>query len=250
MIQIDFFYNGQKINIQSNLNEKTREIFRKFLIKAQIENKSVYYLYQGNMIDKESELELEKIIGQKDKNSNKMNIIVNQIEEINKNNNLIKSKFIICPECKEKTFIKIEDYRIELYNCKNNHKINDIILEKYEQTQLIDISNIKCDECKENNKSNTFNNEFFKCISCQKNLCPLCRYKHNKEHNIIDYDLKDKICNIHKESFISYCNQCKQNICLSCINKHKGHEYISFIDIIPDIDKINNEKNELRKLIN
>ena len=67
---------------------------------------------------------------------------------------------IICPECKEKTFIKVEDYKIELYNCKNGHQIKDILLDKYEELQNIDISKIICQECKENKKSNTFNNEF------------------------------------------------------------------------------------------
>ena len=86
--------------------------------------------------------------------------------------------------------------------------------------------------------SNTFNNKFYKCNNCKINLCRLCYSKHNKEHNIINYDSKDIICNIHKEVFISYCNECKINICLSCINNHKGHDCISFQNILPDIDKI------------
>ncbi len=246
MIQINILYNGKNITIQANINDKMNEILKKFLIKAELEDKSVYYIYKGNIIDKE--LELEKIIGEEDKNLNKMNIIANIKEEII-NNEIIKSRFIICPECKEKTFIKIEDYRIELYNCKNGHKIKDILLDKYEELQKIDISKIICEECKENKMSNTYDNKFYKCNNCKINLCPLCYSTHNKEHNIINYDSKDIICNIHKELFISYCNECKINICLSCFNNHKGHDCISFQNILPDIDKIRNEKEELRNLI-
>lgn len=150
MTQIDFFYDGKTIAIQSNLKEKMRDIFQKFITKTQTEKKSVYYLYQGKLIDIESELELEKIIGKEDKKSNKIKIIANKIEETNKGNNLVKSKCVVCPECKENTFIKIKDYKIELYNCKNNHQINDILLDKYEQLQFIDISKIVCNKCKEN----------------------------------------------------------------------------------------------------
>ena len=32
--------------------------------------------------------------------------------------------------------------------------------------KLLYISKINCDECKENKKSNTYNNEIFKCITC------------------------------------------------------------------------------------
>ena len=128
MIQITFHYKGQNITIQSNLSEKIRDIFGKLSNKVQIEAKSLYYVYQGKMVDKESELELGNIIGQEDKNSNKMNIIVNEIEDSNKNTNIIKSKVIICPNCKEKSCIKIKDYKVELYDCKNKHKINDILL--------------------------------------------------------------------------------------------------------------------------
>ena len=40
------------------------------------------------------------------------------------------------------------------------------------------------------------------------------------------------------------------NICLSCYNKHKTHNnIIHYEDIIPDIDKIKEDKKKLRKLI-
>ena len=129
-----------------------KNIFNKFIIKTQIDNNLVYYLYKGNRINEE--LEIEKL----NEDINNIKIIVNKINEENKNNNIIKSKDIICPKCKEKILIKINNYIIELYNCKNGHNINNILLDEYEKTQYIDISKIICDKCKEKNKSNIYNN--------------------------------------------------------------------------------------------
>ena len=109
MAEIIFLYEGQYIKVQCNKNEKMKDIINKFIIKAQIDNNSVYYLYKGNKINEE--LEIEKL----NEEINNIKIIVNKINEENKNNNIIKSKDIICPECKEKILIKIKDYIIELY---------------------------------------------------------------------------------------------------------------------------------------
>ena len=244
MAEIIFLYEGQNIKVQCNKNEKMKDIFNKFIMKTQIDNNSVYYLYKGNKINEE--LEIEKL----NEDINNIKIIVNKINEENKNNNIIKSKDIICPECKEKILIKIKDYIIELYDCKNGHNIKNILLDEYEKTQYIDISKIICDKCKEKNKSNIYNNEIYRCINCKMNLCPLCKLNHDKTHDIINYDMKDYICEIHKETFIKYCNECKKNLCLLCNNKHKTHNnIIHYEDIIPDIDKIKEDKKKLRNLI-
>ena len=144
MIQIKFLYKGSIIPIQCNKNDNLKDIFNKFEIK--IRNNSVFYLYKGNKINKE--LKLEEIIGEDDINN--INILVNSIDEINKNN-LIKSKYIICPECKENIRFRIKDYKIKLYDCKNGHNIDNILLEEYENTQNIDISKIICNICNINN---------------------------------------------------------------------------------------------------
>ena len=66
-----------------------------------------------------------------------MNIIINNTYDTLANNkNIKKSKDIICPECKENILIKLEDYKIIMYNCKNNHN-KQILLEEYENTQNI-----------------------------------------------------------------------------------------------------------------
>ena len=123
MVEVDFIYNDGNINIHCNKNDRMKEIFEKFINKTKIDRNKIYYLYNGEKINKE-ELTFEELL--KDNNINKIKILVSNInEEINKNN-IIKSKNIICPECKENIRIKIEDYKIKLYECKNNHIIDNI----------------------------------------------------------------------------------------------------------------------------
>jgi hypothetical protein len=54
----------------------------------------------------------------------------------------------------------MKDYKILLYECKNRHKSDKIILENFEETQKIDQSKIVCDNCKIKNKNETHNNIF------------------------------------------------------------------------------------------
>ena len=53
-------------------------------------------------------------------------------------------------------------------NVKNGHIINNIKLDEFSDKQNIDISQIKCDKCKNISKLNTFNNEFYICNECMK----------------------------------------------------------------------------------
>ena len=95
-----------------------------------------------------------------------------------------KSKEVICPKCKEYIKRKINNYRIYLNECKNNHRIDNILISEFENKQFINQNEIICDNCKINNKSNTYNNEFYICNTCKKYLCPLCKKnKHDKNHN-------------------------------------------------------------------
>ena len=69
--------------------------------------------------------------------------------------------------------------------------------------QKIDESTIICQQCKNSNKAITFNNSFFRCLKCQKDICPLCKNSHDKEHKIINYEEKDYICNLHYDFYKS-----------------------------------------------
>ena len=251
MVEIEFLFDGRNIIIQGKLEDDMESIIDKFINKAQIEKNSAYYLYQGKILkDLNKETKLFDIITNDDKISNKMKIIANNINDSeNKINSIVPSKSIICPECKKLSKIKINEYKINLFDCKNGHNINDVLLGEFQNTQKIDISQIKCDQCKERNKSVTHNHEFYKCINCKMNLCPLCKSIHDNCHYIINYEKQFYVCYIHKEFYSSYCEQCKINICSLCLREHKNHKIIAFKDMIPNISDVKNQLNSLRKKI-
>ena len=113
--------------------------------------------------------------------------------------------------------------------------------------EKIDISKIKCDNCKIKNKSNTYNNEFYRCNICKMNICPLCKSNHNNNHN---YDNKNYICELHNEDYIRYCKDCNLNICMMCFKEHKNHSIIDFGDIIISEEYNIKEKDKLKEYIN
>jgi len=160
---------------------------------------------------------------------------------------LNKSRYIICPTCRENIRIKIQDYKIELYDCQNSHTIENLSFKDFEKSQFIDESKIICNFCTTSNKSNTYENKFYTCFSCKKNICPLCKSTHGKNHLMIDYNERYFKCNLHNESYTLYCEQCKKNICIICEKEHKNHKKISLGEFMPDKNILENEKNDLRK---
>ena len=58
--------------------------------------------------------------------------------------------------------------------------------------------------------------------------------------------MKNYICNIHNDSLISYCQDCKKNLCLACCSEHKSHNLISFENLLPDIDKLEENKKQIQ----
>ena len=190
--------------------DKIRDICNKFLQKTQIDKNDIYFMYNGNKLN--LDVCLSQIINKSDKERKIMSVLVldNIINSDNKN--IIKSSYIICTICKESARFKFDDYTITIYDCKNGHITNNISIYEFENTQLIDKTKIICNQCKIQNKSNTDNKEMFICNLCNMNICPLCRPNHDKNHNLIKYEQKYYICNIHNEECISYCKECKEEI--------------------------------------
>ena len=229
MIQVNFNYNFFNTIIQSNKDEKMKEIFQKLAETAGIDINSVSFIYNGNKIIND-ELALEQISNENDKLTNYIKILVNPNFEQSSIN--IKSKEIICPECGELSNLIIKNYKIYFYECKNGHKIDNIFFKEFEKGQEIGNSKIICEQCKFINKANTFNNEFYICNSCKINLCPYCKLNHDKNHKIVNYEQKYYICGIHNDNFNSYCKECKKNLCSTCA---KFHNLADFNTINPGI---------------
>lgn len=248
MAEIEFIYNGIKTVIQSEINKKFKDILKNLSAKIEIQLDSIYCLYSGKVIDDQN-LSLYKIMNNIDKENKKMTVQINDIDKTSENNSLIKSKQAICPKCGEKAKMSINDYKIRLYDCINGHDTNDILLEEFENTQKIDLSKIICEKCKINNKANSYKNIFYKCNTCRKILCPICKEQDDLEHNIINYDDKNYICEKHSYPYTFYCKVCHNNICILCEKDHSGHEIVSYGKILPDENALKNKMKDFRNKI-
>ena len=243
MCLAEFEYNGIKTLIQCNPDDKMQNICERFAKKVSIDINSIYFLYSSNKVN--YDLTYIQTINSTDKKRNQMNILVFSNE--NKSPDKVISKDIICPECKETSKFKLNDYKVCLYDCKHKHNNNNISLEEFENTQ--DLSEVICDKCKNTTLGKSYQNIFYKCFNCDMNLCPICKAKHNKEHFIINYERKSYICKLHKELYNSYCQNCEKSLCTLCQNEHMGHTIISFTSIIPNKNNIAKKLKELRETI-
>ena len=247
MATIKFIYKGEPLDMQCSEEDIMENIYEKFAKKIKLKNLSkLYFLYSGNTIN--SQLTLSQVINDFDRERKMMSILVFDTDEIPKGPKIIKSVFPICKECNETMLFNIEDYKIVCSGCKNGHSIK-MLINEYEDYQNIDLTKIKCDIC-QNDKYNIYNNELYLCNTCKKKICPLCKSNHDKNHNIIDYDLKCYICIEHKESYISFCKSCGINICFSCQNEHINHDIILYGDILPNKNRLNDTLNDYKNEIN
>ena len=87
-----------------------------------------------------------------------MNILVNSFlnNHQNETNSIIKSNEVICPKCLEEIKLKIKNYKISLYECKNGHNIDDIYFKDFLNTQNIDLKKIICNNCNIRNIKSIF----------------------------------------------------------------------------------------------
>ena len=258
MAQVEFQYNGINTVIQCNEEQKMSEICNSLISKSNINEKEINYFYNGiGGTQFNKDLTFNQMANALDKQRKKMNILVFSIDNNDEEKKLIRAKNIICPDCGEDIKIEIENYKINLFGCKNNHEKDSIPFKDFEKTQMIDLKKIKCSICKENDKTNTYNNEFYKCGDCDINICPLCKLKHNKEHNIINYEKIHFICNKHNEPYIYYCTGCDENICTLCEEEHKDHEkeliskmMINKKDLFKNLNELKTSVNLFNKKIN
>ena len=168
MAEIIFIYRGYEIPIQCTKGEPMKTILEKLYIKLNVTKNDVYALYNGQILS--DNISEDQIL--MNENNKKIILIYDYDKTIIKGDVIKKSKDIICPICKEICFIEIKDYKILLYNCENNHRKENILIKEFDETQNINLSKIKCDKCKERNKGNTHNNEFYKCLNCKIDICP------------------------------------------------------------------------------
>ena len=145
MSKVEFNYRGINTIVLCKENEKMEEICKKYTSKTLIDINNVYFLYNGNQIN--LQLTYNQLINNIDRQREMMSVLVyninNTILLINK---IIRSDFPLCIKCKESVILELKDYKINLLGCKNNHVINNISINEYDNN--IDISKIECNNCK------------------------------------------------------------------------------------------------------
>ena len=247
MVDIDFNLNQSHIVIQANLTDLFRDVINRYFQKALLNPNSVTFITNGKVVNPSESI--RKHMSTLDLSEKKLNVLVNMVEPNEDPKKIItKSEQIICPKCKEPCRIAFEDYKIKLYECPNKHETKDINISDFIETQMINESKIVCQQCNLKNKGNCPKNEFYRCLTCSKNICLLCKPNHDRSHNIIKYDQKNYICQKHNEALIKYCINCKSNICFSC-EGHDGHTKVDLGDLIPNMEEKKNFLNEMKTMI-
>ena len=280
-IKVTFIFKDQKIDISTNNDDTVQNILSIFASKQNRNVDDFDYLNNGEKI---TNFETKKLSELNDKD-NIINISVYEKNELNKNSNqqdkenLIVSNHIICPKCKNMGEIDIDNFKISITNCDNNHSTPELYMNDFINTQYIDESKIICNECKKTEKDlNNLNeieiNKLLLC-SCGKIICQKCYQLHNEEkekyqeenskiHFSIEYRDKYFFCLDHNMIYTRYCHNCRKNICDICEKEHNKHRIEIFKKISPDkrfikklndlneefIIKVQNFNNELNELIN
>ena len=241
-IKLIFHFNNNDIkSITCKASAKVKDIKRTFLDKSFSLYPGTKLIYKGFELEEESKI--EEIISEKDKRNNKMEITLSNKHELDR----IKLEEIKCPKCKESISLNFIDYKINLHSCNNNHKKEDISINDFMKTQdLSYLKGVKCDNCY---KSLIFQDSFYKCFTCKKNLCPSCKEKHVESHKIFDFNEFNNICKEHNGNYLKYCKDCKKNICVICEKSHLNHNIIEFNHIIPKKENILKEEENLKQNI-
>ena len=239
---IIFRYLSNDVLIPAIETETISIVLDRFCQKVIKEKKNLCFLNNGSILNEQL-----LITSIRPNDENKIIILVN---DINTNSTggpyFKKSENIICPQCKESIIISVKGYKIFLSQCKNGHKYDNLLLSQFNELQTEDISQILCGICKKS-KSQTFENKMSFCFDCKINICNLCISIHDNNHNIIEYEKKNYICENDGEHFTSYCQTCKKNLCVSCENEHSQHEVIPFSKLMKNKNELIKQNTNLKK---
>ena len=127
-----------KENEEQNENEEELDHIDELILKIRntLSQKGL-----SNLIKLEETVE-SQMNGINKQNKN-MKVLVHTIEDETPDSDIIiKSKDIICPICRESCRIKVENYKIKLFGCINQHTTNNIKIKDFPNTQKINISKL------------------------------------------------------------------------------------------------------------
>ena len=242
MVTIEFEYNNKITNIKANISDIINDITKKFFLNENIDSDSVELLHNGKMVDIKEKIEtLMDVLDKKNK--------IIKIKVQNKTNNKGKSYEIFCPKCFEPCRVKIDNYLIKLYDCKNRHQIENIELDDFINIEKITNPYLECKMCHKIKGKNQ-NKNYKRCVNCRINLCSDCISIHENSHKIIDINVNTYQCEIHQKSYNAYCLNCRMDICDECHTFHKEHKFQTFEEMRPNIEDIKIKLMWIRYAIN
>ena len=117
-------FDKEKTIIECSYENYIDDICNKFIKKINIKKNEIIFFYRGKKITRN--IKINNFVNKEDLKKNKINIFGFKVKHISKEKSLHNKKKlneIICPECGEICKIKFDDYKIILYECKNNHTL-------------------------------------------------------------------------------------------------------------------------------
>ena len=141
MIDIEFDFSQLIPSIKANLKESFQTIINKYILKYLFEPDSLNFFINGKQIVNQ-QIEVENLMNNIEKENKKLKIEVKRKEKKHKEKEhnekkpeIVNSKDIICPRCKEPCRIEIKDYKIKFYECPNGHVTENINIFNFSKTQ-------------------------------------------------------------------------------------------------------------------
>ena len=245
LIALIYIIDNFKTILRYRISDRFIEVHKHLFDKVYPIKREFKFYYNGYELDEYNKI--GETISEEDKERKAMKIIAKEITEIDEIDDI---KEIKCPICSKNIFINFDKYKINL-KCVCGHNKNKILFNDFMRTQKSHKhdSYLYCSIC---HKYLEKMESFYKCFSCRQILCDLCKEKHDKSHQIVDYNEINYICKEHNGVYQKYCIQDKKNICIDCEKDHKNHDFIILKDNIPkkqDILKnIENFKKNFEKL--
>ena len=227
--KIQFQYSQEEV-IKCQKDELMRDIISRYGTKSGLKVNELNFLYGNNKINP------DQTLSQVNDKDSKITIVVESNKNEKNKDKDNESNIIKCPDCLEPAVVEFtKDYGISLTDA--THGTKKIKLQEYNNTQIIDESEIKCSNCP-NSLANSDVNNFYYCFECKKNFCSKCKPSHSNHKNIVDFSEKDFRCPQHPgKDFASYCLNCKKNLCVFCSKEHKNHDITNFSNLIQEENK-------------
>ena len=144
MVELEFDYESKKMILFAKLTDNFGTIINIYCRKAHIDKNSVTFMAHSIKIPENKKI--IDLMNQIEKRDKKIYIAVFPLYLNDNKKVIVESKEIICPKCFEQCRIQIKDYNIELFDCKNNH-CSFISIDKFKESQKIDLTKIKCNIC-------------------------------------------------------------------------------------------------------